>query len=95
MNRPDVVVAVDGSLYRFHPHFHDLMVEKITDLVNPGIKVLQYVFLIFDTLRGFTIKVIPPKYNPKNKSRTGKYVFPLFNTVSFTFKIIFVRSMAY
>lgn len=38
MNRPDVVVAVDGSLYRFHPHFHDLMVEKITDLVNPGIK---------------------------------------------------------
>ena len=93
MNRPDVVVAVDGSLYRFHPHFHDLMVEKITDLVNPGIKVLQYVFLIFDTLRGFTIKVIPPKYPPQKKSRTSKYVFPLFNTVSLTF--IFLRSMAY
>ena len=39
MNRPDVVVAVDGSLYRFHPHFHDLMVEKLEQLVNPGIKV--------------------------------------------------------
>ena len=55
MNRPDVVVAVDGSLYRFHPHFHDLMVEKITDLVNPGIKVrilycsdnIIYLFIIF------------------------------------------------
>jgi hexokinase len=32
-------VAVDGSLYRFHPHFHDLMEEKIRQLVNPGIKV--------------------------------------------------------
>lgn len=38
MGRQDVTVAVDGSLYRFHPHFHDLMVEKIEQLVNPGIK---------------------------------------------------------
>lgn len=38
MNRPDVAVAVDGSLYRFHPHFHDLMMEKIQQLVHPGIK---------------------------------------------------------
>lgn len=38
MGRPEVTVGVDGSLYRFHPHFHDLMVEKITHLVNPGIK---------------------------------------------------------
>ena len=50
MNRPDVVVAVDGSLYRFHPHFHDLMVEKITYLVNPGIKVvplLKHAYAIY------------------------------------------------
>lgn len=39
MDRQDVTVAVDGSLYRFHPHFHDLMVEKIQQLVKPGIKV--------------------------------------------------------
>ena len=45
MNRPDVVVAVDGSLYRFHPHFHDLMIEKIQDLINPGIKVIFVDFL--------------------------------------------------
>lgn len=38
MDRQDVTVAVDGSLYRFHPHFHDLMVEKIQQLVKPGIK---------------------------------------------------------
>lgn len=39
MDRQDVTVAVDGSLYRFHPHFHDLMEEKIQQLVKPGIKV--------------------------------------------------------
>lgn len=38
MDRQDVTVAVDGSLYRFHPHFHDLMEEKIQQLVKPGIK---------------------------------------------------------
>ncbi|XP_029644605.1 hexokinase-2 isoform X2 [Octopus sinensis] len=32
MGRSEVTVAVDGSLYRFHPHFHDLMVEKIKAL---------------------------------------------------------------
>lgn len=39
MNRPEVTVGVDGSLYRFHPHFHDLMMEKIQQLLNPGLKV--------------------------------------------------------
>lgn len=39
MNRPEVTIGVDGSLYRFHPHFHDLMEEKIRQLVKPGIKV--------------------------------------------------------
>lgn len=38
MGRPEVTVGVDGSLYRFHPHFHDLMEEKVKQLVNPGIK---------------------------------------------------------
>lgn len=39
MNHKHVTVAVDGSVYRFHPHFHDLMVEKMKDLVRPGITV--------------------------------------------------------
>ena len=36
------------------------------------------------------------KYTPQNNSRTSIYVFPLFNIVSYTFKIknIFLRSMA-
>ncbi|KAL3863611.1 hypothetical protein ACJMK2_005362 [Sinanodonta woodiana] len=38
MDRPEVTVAVDGSLYRFHPHFHDLMMEKTQQLVKPGMK---------------------------------------------------------
>jgi len=32
MQRPHVTVGIDGSLYRFHPQFHNLMVQKIPDL---------------------------------------------------------------
>jgi hexokinase len=32
---PEVTVAVDGSLYRFHPHFKDIMNTKISQLVKP------------------------------------------------------------
>ncbi len=39
INKNSVTVAVDGSLYRFHPLFHDLMMQKITELLNPGLKV--------------------------------------------------------
>ncbi len=39
MKEPSLTVGVDGSVYRFHPHFHDLMVEKIKQLILPGIKV--------------------------------------------------------
>ncbi|CAG0885823.1 unnamed protein product [Cyprideis torosa] len=38
MGRPSTMVAVDGSVYRFHPHVHNLMMMKIGELVNPGIK---------------------------------------------------------
>lgn len=34
MKIPSVTVGVDGSVYRFHPFFHDLMMEKIAQLVN-------------------------------------------------------------
>ncbi|KAK0070306.1 hexokinase-2-like isoform X1 [Biomphalaria pfeifferi] len=37
MNRKEVTVGVDGSLYRFHPFFHDLMMEKTRALVRPDI----------------------------------------------------------
>ncbi|XP_037938345.1 hexokinase type 2 isoform X2 [Teleopsis dalmanni] len=37
MDEPSVTVGVDGSVYRFHPKFHNLMVEKISQLVKPGI----------------------------------------------------------
>jgi len=32
MQRPHVTIGIDGSLYRFHPQFHNLMVQKIPDL---------------------------------------------------------------
>ena len=33
MKRSYTTVGVDGSVYRFHPHFHDLMEKKITELL--------------------------------------------------------------
>lgn len=39
INEKEVTVAVDGSLYRFHPHFHKLMMQKTTDLLKSGLKV--------------------------------------------------------
>jgi hexokinase len=39
MGDKDVTVAVDGSVYRFHPHFHHLMMDKISELIDPSIKV--------------------------------------------------------
>lgn len=38
MGEPQVTVGIDGSVYRFHPHFHHLMVEKISQLIVPGVK---------------------------------------------------------
>ncbi|XP_039754773.1 hexokinase type 2 isoform X3 [Pararge aegeria] len=38
MAEPRVTVGIDGSVYRFHPHFHALMCERITQLVRPGIQ---------------------------------------------------------
>lgn len=39
MNEKSVTIGVDGSVYRFHPYFHKLMVEKVKQLANPDIKV--------------------------------------------------------
>lgn len=32
MGENNVTVGIDGSVYRFHPHFHDLMTNKISQL---------------------------------------------------------------
>nr|CAH7732662.1 unnamed protein product [Callosobruchus chinensis] len=38
MGEKKVVVGIDGTLYKNHPHIHHWMVEKITQLVDPSIK---------------------------------------------------------
>ncbi|KAG4072641.1 hypothetical protein HA402_004730 [Bradysia odoriphaga] len=38
MNDRSVTVAVDGSVYRYHPKYHDLMVDQMRRFVNPGIE---------------------------------------------------------
>lgn len=35
---PDVTIGVDGSVYRFHPRFHDLMTEAVKELVPASYK---------------------------------------------------------
>jgi len=37
MNRRRVTVGMDGSLYKFHPHFQDRMAAKIRHLVDPAV----------------------------------------------------------
>ncbi|NEU35729.1 hypothetical protein GN156_34290, partial [bacterium LRH843] len=32
---PTVTIGVDGSVYRYHPHFHNLMMAKIRQLCRP------------------------------------------------------------
>ena len=39
MDVSSITVGVDGSLYRFHPHFHKLMCDKIGQLINSNIFV--------------------------------------------------------
>ena len=49
MQRPFTTVGVDGSVYRYHPHFKDLMEKKIEELTDPHFKVIfsliQRIFL--------------------------------------------------
>ncbi|KAG9509149.1 Hexokinase-2 [Fragariocoptes setiger] len=35
MHRPYTTVGVDGSVFRYHPHFHRLMQHKTKELTNP------------------------------------------------------------
>jgi hypothetical protein len=38
MQRPHTTVGVDGSVYKYHPHFHVLMEKKIAELTKPEYK---------------------------------------------------------
>ncbi|UYV68768.1 GCK [Cordylochernes scorpioides] len=43
MKRNHTTVGVDGSVYRYHPHFHNLMVAKIGELTQPDYKVSTFI----------------------------------------------------
>lgn len=38
MARPYTVVGVDGSMFRYHPHFHSIMAKKTKELTRPDYK---------------------------------------------------------
>merc|ERR1711944_268198 len=39
MNYKDVTIAVDGSLFRYHPHFENIMKSRISQLMGTDFKV--------------------------------------------------------
>lgn len=41
MEENNVTVGIDGSVYRFHPHFHDLMTAKISELQNYKVRMIE------------------------------------------------------
>lgn len=48
VSKSDVTIAVDGSLYRYHPKFHHLITEKVATL-SPNKKVsFHQVWLFHD-----------------------------------------------
>lgn len=48
MDFNSVTIGVDGSVYRFHPNFHDLMVEKIGQMVRPKVNVSYHTFVFIN-----------------------------------------------
>lgn len=44
-----ITVGVDGSVYRFHPHFHDLMKAKVSELVSEGEVSTYFTLPLFKT----------------------------------------------
>ncbi|KAF7287537.1 hypothetical protein GWI33_005902 [Rhynchophorus ferrugineus] len=36
MGETNVTIGVDGSVYKYHPHFRRLMIQKMTELIKPG-----------------------------------------------------------
>lgn len=36
INKPNITVAVDGSLFRFHPRFEGIMTQTIAEMYNFG-----------------------------------------------------------
>lgn len=41
MSEDNVTVGIDGSVYRFHPHFHDLMTAKISELQPYKVRIMM------------------------------------------------------
>lgn len=47
MNKSDVTIAVDGSLFRYHPRLQIIMEETLKNLIDPSIKVfIVYIYII-------------------------------------------------
>jgi hypothetical protein len=43
MNKPDVTIAVDGSLFRYHPRLQVMLEVTLKNLINPLNKVYKII----------------------------------------------------
>ena len=46
MNKPDVTIAVDGSLFRYHPRLQIMLEATLKQLINPLNKVFNLIFCL-------------------------------------------------
>ena len=54
INKPNITVGVDGSLYRYHPRFKRNMEKCMTTVVNKNIKVCYRVLFEKNTKTNFS-----------------------------------------
>lgn len=65
---PDITIGVDGSVYRFHPRFHDLMTETVKELIPSSYK-FQFVLSEDGSGRGAAlVAAVAAKEIDDNKS---------------------------
>jgi len=50
MNKPDVTIAVDGSLFRYHPRLQVMLEVTLKNLINPLNKVCRSICFILAKL---------------------------------------------
>ncbi|XP_014275874.1 hexokinase type 2 isoform X5 [Halyomorpha halys] len=66
MGYSSLTIGVDGSLYRYHPHFHDLMVQKISQLIDDKIMEFSLMLSSDGSGRGAALVAASLKKNVEN-----------------------------
>jgi hypothetical protein len=76
MNKPDVTIAVDGSLFRYHPRLQIMLEATLKQLINPLNKVINFIFLLVFLAN----RAIPPNIHASNFQNINENVLNIFET---------------